>query len=59
MSSGELECLHWASQGKSTWDISRILGISRHTIASYLDSAKEKLGVRTTAQAVTRIAAAK
>lgn len=55
----ELECLEWAAEGKSAWEIGRILGISRHTVASYLENAKEKLGVRTIVQAATRLAAAK
>lgn len=55
----EFECLSWAAEGKSAWEIGHILGISRHTVASYLDSAKEKLGVRTIVQAATRLAAAK
>lgn len=59
LSPRELECLQWAAQGKSTWEIGRILHISRHTVASYLDSAKEKLGVRTIVQAATRLATAK
>ena len=59
LSPRELECLEWASQGKSAWEIGRILGISRHTVASYLDNAKEKLGVRTIVQAAARLAAAK
>ena len=59
LSPRELECLEWASQGKSSWEIGRILGISRHTVASYLESAKEKLGVRTVVQAAIRLAAAK
>ncbi|MCA1365366.1 autoinducer binding domain-containing protein [Bradyrhizobium sp. IC3069] len=58
LSPREFECLEWASQGKSAWEIGCILGISRNTAAYYLENAKEKLGVRTIAQAVTRLAAA-
>lgn len=58
LSPREFECLQWASQGKSAWEIGCILGISRNTVAYYLENAKEKLGVRTIAQAVTRLAAA-
>ncbi|UPT86977.1 LuxR family transcriptional regulator [Bradyrhizobium barranii subsp. apii] len=59
LSAREFECLEWAARGKSAWEIGRILGISRHTVASYLDNAKEKLGVRTIVQAASRFAAAK
>jgi LuxR family transcriptional regulator, activator of conjugal transfer of Ti plasmids len=59
LSSREIECLEWAAQGKSAWEIGRILGISRHTVGSYLENAKGKLGVRTIVQAATRLAAAK
>ncbi|WP_316206132.1 LuxR family transcriptional regulator [Bradyrhizobium sp. SZCCHNR3058] len=59
LSRRELECLEWASQGKSAWEIGQILGISRNTVAYYLENAKEKLGVRTVVQAATRLAAAK
>ncbi|SDS80953.1 helix-turn-helix transcriptional regulator [Bradyrhizobium canariense] len=55
LSAREFECLEWAAQGKSTWEIGRILGISRHTVATYLENVKTKLGVRTTVQAVARL----
>jgi LuxR family transcriptional regulator, activator of conjugal transfer of Ti plasmids len=59
LSPREFECLEWAAQGKSAWEIGRILGISRHTTATYLENAKTKLGVRTIVQAVVRLAASK
>lgn len=59
LSSRELECLEWASQGKSAWEIGQIIGISRNTVASYLLGAKEKLGVRTVVQAALLLAAEK
>jgi LuxR family transcriptional activator of conjugal transfer of Ti plasmids len=52
LSPREFECLEWAAKGKSAWEIGRILGISRHTAATYLENAKAKLGVRTVVQAV-------
>jgi LuxR family transcriptional activator of conjugal transfer of Ti plasmids len=52
LSPREAECLEWAAQGKSAWEIGTILGISRHTVATYLENAKIKLGVRTIVQAV-------
>ena len=59
LSPRELECLEWAAQGKSTWEIGRILGISRHTAATHLDNVKTKLGVRTIIQAVARLMASR
>jgi LuxR family transcriptional regulator, activator of conjugal transfer of Ti plasmids len=57
LSRREAECLEWAAQGKSAWEIGTILGISRHTVSTYLENAKAKLGVRTIVQAVARITA--
>jgi LuxR family transcriptional activator of conjugal transfer of Ti plasmids len=59
LSPREAECLEWAAQGKSAWEIGTILGISRHTVATYLENAKTKLGVRTIVQAVARATASK
>ena len=59
LSPREFECLEWAAQGKSAWEIGRILGISRRTVAFHLDNAKMKLNVRTVCQAVARLSASK
>jgi DNA-binding CsgD family transcriptional regulator len=59
LSPREFECLEWAAQGKSAWEIGHILGISRHTVITYLENAKTKLGVRTIVQAVARVTASK
>lgn len=59
LSPRELQCLEWASQGKSAWEIGCILGISRNTVAYYLENAKKKLSVRTVVQAATILAAAR
>ncbi|MHC6154780.1 helix-turn-helix transcriptional regulator [Bradyrhizobium elkanii] len=58
LSRREIECLKWAAEGKSAWETGRIIGISHHTVAFHLDNAKAKLGVRSTIQAVARIAKA-
>ncbi|MEH2549923.1 LuxR family transcriptional activator of conjugal transfer of Ti plasmids [Bradyrhizobium sp. AZCC 2262] len=58
LSAREFECLEWASRGKSAWEIGLILGISRNTVASYLENAKRKLGVRTVVQAAMHLVAA-
>jgi len=54
ISAREAECLHWISLGKETPDIAIILGLSEHTIRSYLKSARFKLGCNTLAQAIFR-----
>jgi LuxR family transcriptional regulator, activator of conjugal transfer of Ti plasmids len=59
LSSRELECLDWASRGKSAWEIGRILNISRSTAAFHLGNAKRKLGVRSINQAVAKFAASR
>lgn len=53
----EYECLQWAAKGKSAWEIGQILGITRRTVSFHLDNTRYKLGVRTLAQAVVRLAA--
>lgn len=59
LSHREFECLQWASQGKSAWEIGQILGISRYTASYYLNNVKQKLGVRTIVQAAMCLADAK
>lgn len=59
LSPRELQCLEWAAQGKTAWETARIIGISRHTVATYLENAKTKLDVRTIVQAVARLTASK
>lgn len=51
----ELECLQWAARGKSAWETGEILGITRRTVAFHLDNTRAKLGVRTVAQAISRL----
>lgn len=48
----ERECLTWAAEGKSEWEISQILGISEHTSEKHLLNAKHKLGAVNRVQAV-------
>jgi DNA-binding CsgD family transcriptional regulator len=52
----ERECLELVAQGKSDWAIGRILRISEHTVHRHVESAKQRLGVATRAQAVIRAA---
>lgn len=48
----EIECLKWASSGKTSWETAEILGISVTTVDSYLNSAMKKLGATNRVQAV-------
>jgi LuxR family transcriptional regulator, activator of conjugal transfer of Ti plasmids len=59
LSPREFECLEWAAQGKSAWEIGHILGIARRTAAFHLENAKAKLGVRSICQAVVRLIASR
>jgi LuxR family transcriptional activator of conjugal transfer of Ti plasmids len=59
LSPRELQCLEWAAQGKTAWETGHILCISRHTVATHIENAKMKLGVRTIVQAVARLTASK
>lgn len=52
----EFECLKLAARGKSAWDVSQILGVSKRTVTFHLENAKAKLGVRTINQAILRLA---
>ena len=48
----ELECLRWASVGKSDWEIGGILTISSKTVNYHIENAKRKFGVATRVQAI-------
>ncbi|MBF0308330.1 MAG: autoinducer binding domain-containing protein [Magnetococcales bacterium] len=55
----ERECLRWASEGKTAWEISEILNISERTVVAHLTNASEKLGANNRIQAVARAVAYK
>lgn len=48
----EFDCLLWAAEGKTDWEISLILGISKSTVVKHLLSAREKLGAVTKGHAI-------
>ena len=48
----ELECLQWAAQGKTDWEIGSILGVDSKTVNYRIEKAKKKIGVPTRVQAV-------
>ena len=51
----EIDVLFWTAEGKSTWDISQILGISEATVNFDINSAKRKLGVFSKPHAVAKL----
>jgi LuxR family quorum-sensing system transcriptional regulator CciR len=50
----ERECLLWSARGKSSWDISRLLSISEHTVNFHVKNAMNKLGTSTRVSAVVK-----
>jgi DNA-binding CsgD family transcriptional regulator len=50
----ERECLSWARQGKSAWDVGMILGISANTVKYHWENARKKLEVDNTQLAAAR-----
>jgi LuxR family quorum sensing-dependent transcriptional regulator len=52
LSERERECLHWASAGKTDWEIGEILSISEKTANAHIERAKRKYNVATRVQAV-------
>jgi LuxR family transcriptional regulator, quorum-sensing system regulator BjaR1 len=54
LSRREFECVKWASDGKTSWETSRILNISEETVRHHLKNAARKLDTRTKAHLVGR-----
>jgi len=52
LSARQIECLEWVRDGKSSFDIGQIFGISARTVDQHLLTACQRLGVRTRFQAV-------
>lgn len=50
----EKQCLLWATEGKTTWETSRILNISERTVTFHMQNVQNKLGVGNRQQAVAR-----
>jgi DNA-binding CsgD family transcriptional regulator len=47
LTSREEEVLHWIAEGKSNWDIGRILGCAEETVKKHVQHIFRKLGVET------------
>lgn len=52
LSPREIEILQWITEGKSDWQIGRILAISDKTVNYHIENVKRKFGVATRVQAV-------
>lgn len=52
LSQREIEILKWLKDGKGTWDIARILGISERTVNFHIYNIMKKLDAVNRAQAV-------
>lgn len=50
----EIDCLNWTAAGKTSVEISEILGLSEHTVNHYLNRATRKLDTVNRAQAVAK-----
>ncbi|MEN4921571.1 helix-turn-helix transcriptional regulator [Achromobacter spanius] len=46
LSERQAACLHWSAAGKTSWETSRILGVSESTVNFHLRNACTRLGVR-------------
>lgn len=57
LSKREQECLLWSAEGKTSWEISQILGIAERTVIFHLQNASDKLKVVNRQQAVARAVA--
>ncbi len=53
----EGECLKWTAVGKTSWEISKILGVSESTVIFHLKNAIKKMGVSNRPQAVAKAVA--
>ncbi len=54
LSNREIECLRWSADGKTSWEIAKILVLSERTVVFHLGNAAQKLGAVNRRQAVVR-----
>lgn len=54
LSNREIECLRWSADGKTSWEIAKILVLSERTVIFHLGNAAQKLGAVNRRQAVVR-----
>lgn len=54
LSQREQDCLRWAAEGKTSWEIGQLLDIAERTAIFHLNNAARKLGVTGRRQAIAR-----
>lgn len=54
LSGREKECLFWVSEGKTSWEIAQILGITERTVNFHLNNAIRKSGCKNRYQTVAK-----
>lgn len=54
LSPKEIECLNWAMEGKTSWEIGIILGRKENTVNYHIANIMDKLNVTTRQQAVIK-----
>lgn len=54
LSQRQRECLYWCAAGKTSWEIAKILGISKQTVDFHFRSVCERTGAISRTQAVAR-----
>lgn len=54
LSDREKQCLFWASEGKTSWEIATILGISERTVNFHLTQATNKTDSKNRSQAIAK-----
>jgi DNA-binding CsgD family transcriptional regulator len=55
----ERECLRWAADGKTSWEIGQILSIAERTVVFHVNNVIQKLGASNKTQAIVRAVALK
>lgn len=55
----EKECLQWTADGKTAWEIGRILSIAERTVVFHINNVVQKLGAANKTQAIVRAVALK
>lgn len=55
----ERECLVWTADGKTAWEIGRILSIAERTVVFHINNVVQKLGAANKTQAIVRAVALK